>query len=80
MERILKGWNFVRLIRLALGIFITVQSVLTGDWILGFAGLFLTGMAIGNMGCCGIQGCYPTIRSQPGSAKEIIYEEVDAQK
>ena len=80
MERILKGWNFVRLIRLVLGMYITVQSAMTGEWILGIAGLFLTGMAVWNLGCCGVNGCYPVMKSNPGLVKDIIYEEVDAQK
>jgi len=78
MERILKGWNFVRLIRLILGIYIIVQSVLTGEWILGFAGLFVTGMGLWNLGCCGMYGCYPVIKSNPRLIKEVIYEELDA--
>jgi hypothetical protein len=78
MERIIKGWNFVRLIRLALGLFITVQSMMTREWILGFAGLFLTGTALFNIGCCGVYGCEPVIKSNSGAAKDVIYEEVDA--
>jgi hypothetical protein len=78
MERILKGWNFVRLIRLALGVFITVQSIIAREWLLGFAGLFLTGTALFNVGCCGIYGCQPVIKSNTSPAKDIIYEEVDA--
>jgi hypothetical protein len=80
MERILKGWNFVRLVRLVLGLYITVQSVLTAEWILGIAGSFLTGMALWNLGCCDMYSCYHDIKSNPELVKEIIYEEVDAQK
>jgi len=76
MERIKKGWNFVRLVRLALGLYITVESALTHEWMLACAGLFLTGTALFNVGCCGIYGCQPTIRSTTGPAKEIIYEEL----
>ena len=78
MERIIKGWNFVRLIRLVLGLYIMVQSVLTKEWILGFAGFFLAGTALFNVGCCGVYGCQPTFKSNSGPAKEIVYEEVDA--
>ena len=78
MERITKGWNFVRLIRLALGLFITVQSLTTRDWTLACAGLFLTGTALFNWGCCGLYGCQPMIKRQSGPAKEMMYEEVDA--
>ena len=78
MERITKGWNFVRLIRLALGLLITVQSLMTREWLAVFAGLFLTGTALFNLGCCGAYGCRPVIRPHSGPAKEIFYEEVDA--
>jgi hypothetical protein len=78
MERIIKGWNFVRLIRLVLGLWITVQSLLMGEWIMGCAGLFLTGTALFNLGCCGAYGCQPLVKSGSGPAKEIIYEEMDA--
>jgi len=78
MERITKGWNFVRWVRLALGLYITVESILTKEWTLACAGLFLTGTALFNIGCCGIYGCQPMLRSNHVPAKEIIYEEVDA--
>ena len=78
MERILKGWNFVRLIRLVLGIYIMIQSFMTREWILGFAGLFLTGTALFNVGCCGVYGCQPMVKANSVPAKEVIYEEVDA--
>jgi hypothetical protein len=77
MERILKGWNFMRALRLVLGLYIAVQSVTTGEWMLGIAGLFLSGTALMNIGCCGVNGCQPIVRSNPDPKKEIIYEEVD---
>jgi len=78
MERIIKGWNFVRLVRLALGLYIMIESIMTKEWILACAGLFLTGTAVFNVGCCGAYGCQPMIKSNAGPVKEIIYEEVDA--
>jgi hypothetical protein len=78
MERITKGWNFMRALRLFLGLYITVQSVITKDWVFITAGLFLTGTALMNIGCCGAYGCQPMIRSDRVPNKEVIYEEVDA--
>jgi len=78
MDRIAKGWNFVRGIRLALGLYILLQSVLTREWVLACAGLFLSVTAVFNVGCCGIYGCQPMIRAKIDPNKEITYEEVDA--
>jgi hypothetical protein len=80
MERILKGWNFIRLIRLVFGIWIGVQAILQQEWMLGFAGIFFAGTALFNVGCCGVNSCQPLVKANPGQTKEIIYEEVDAQK
>jgi hypothetical protein len=78
MENVLKGWNFMRALRLVFGLYITIQAVVTKDWIFALAGLFLTGTALMNVGCCGINGCQPLIRSNAKPDKEVIYEEVDA--
>jgi len=78
MERILKGWNFMRVIRLLMGLYILAESIRTQDWLFGFAGFFLTATAVWNIGCCGVSGCRPLIRSNAGTGyKEVIYEEVD---
>lgn len=78
MERILKGWNFIRLIRLIFGVWIVAQAIVEHEWILGLAGIFFAGTALFNVGCCGVNVCQPSIKTNSGVNKEIIYEEVDA--
>jgi hypothetical protein len=78
MESILKNWNIVRVIRLLLGLSVCWQSVVMHEWILGFAGIFVAGNALFNVGCCGINGCQIAAKPNPGLTKEISYEEVDS--
>lgn len=71
------NWNFIRLLRLLLGIIIIVQAIINKDWIFGLAGLFFAGMALFNQGCCGTGACYTPIKKEFTKNKEITYEEVD---
>lgn len=67
----------MRFFRLALGIFIIVQSAIVKDWTMGILGLLFTTMPVFNIGCCGTGGC--TVAPPKGSAetkKDISYEEV----
>ncbi|HZY38010.1 MAG TPA: hypothetical protein VFE53_15240 [Mucilaginibacter sp.] len=55
--RIFANWNFMRFLRLALGIWISVMAVQSRDWSVGLiSGLFIF-MALTNTGCCGAYGC-----------------------
>ena len=42
MDNYLKNWNFMRLLRLALGIIIMVQGALSKEWIFVAMGALLT--------------------------------------
>jgi len=75
-QAILSSWNFMRLIRLGMGIAIIIQGVAAKDIMFSVIGLLLTGMAVLNIGCCGAGGCYSSVEKNSGSTKEIIYEEV----
>ena len=70
-QAILNNWSFIRFFRLAAGIAIFVQAVISKDFVLGFAGLFFTGMAVFNTGCCGTGGCYTYEKKDTGTTKEI---------
>ena len=48
---ILTNWNFMRLVRLVLGMGIIVQSVLIKDWGMTLIGVLFTSMPIFNIGC-----------------------------
>lgn len=77
IKTITSNWNFMRIVRLLAGIGITVQAVLLRDALFGLAGLLFTGMALFNIGCCGVDGCNTPVKNgTQSSAKEISYEEV----
>jgi hypothetical protein len=78
MKNILSNWNFMRALRLLLGIIILVQGLQAKEWMYAFAGVLLSGMAIANIGCCGVGGCQvPTRKENPTvNNNEISYEEI----
>ncbi|MEP7237054.1 MAG: hypothetical protein ABI685_04290 [Ferruginibacter sp.] len=75
-QTILSNWNFIRLLRLGVGIAILVQAIIVRDILFAFLGLIFTAMPVFNIGCCGTQGCYVPAGKEQDKAKEISYEEV----
>lgn len=76
MRNYLMNWNFMRVLRLALGIFIMVQGIMAKEWLLvGLGGLFSL-MPLLNMGCCGVSGCNTPIPQNNKKIEDITYEEV----
>lgn len=75
-QAILSNWNFMRFLRLGLGIFIIVQSVIAKDWTMGILGIVFTSMPIFNIGCCGTSGCSTPTKKTSETPKDITYEEV----
>ena len=73
---IFRNWNFMRFLRLAIGIGIIVQSVATRQWVLGILGILFTIMPLFNVGCCGVGGCGLPAKKFKIPEKEITYEEV----
>lgn len=47
----------MRILRLAIGLFIVVQGIVTKEWTFAAIGGFLTLMPLFNVGCCGSAGC-----------------------
>ena len=75
-QGIFSNWNFMRAIRLVLGIFIIVQSIVVKDWAIGLLGILFTAMPLFNIGCCGTSGCTVPRERKPGNSKDISCEEV----
>ena len=76
MKGYLRSWNFMRILRLALGIFIIVQGVQAQQWLfVGLGGLFSL-MPLLNIGCCGVSGCNTPARKSNQKTEDITYEEV----
>ena len=76
MRAILQGWNFMRLLRLALGSAVLMQGIISKEPMTVVLGAMFGGMALANIGCCGTNGCAFT----PGStnkAKKMTNEELD---
>jgi hypothetical protein len=76
-ETILQNWNFMRLLRLGLGIYIAVQAVETLSIFSGVVAAFFIFQAITNTGCCGSNGCaVPTKKNSPDKTEEVEFEEI----
>ena len=75
-QAIFSNWNFMRFLRLGLGIAIIVQSAMAGNWTMGILGLLFTAMPIFNIGCCGTGECSTPIKKTSETTKDISYEEV----
>lgn len=75
-QAILSNWNFIRFLRLGLGFFIIVQSVIANNWPMGILGLLFTAMPVFNIGCCGTGACNTPTKKTAETTKEITYEEV----
>ena len=76
-ETLLSGWNFMRFLRLGLGIYIAVQAAETHSIFSGIVALFFIFQAITNTGCCGSNGCaVPIKKSNSDTIEEVEYEEI----
>ena len=78
MQTLLSNWNFFRILRVALGVFILVQGIVTRDLLSIIIGSVFAGLAIFNIGCCGAGGCNITTNKKPtnSSIENMEYEEV----
>lgn len=57
INTILTGWNFVRVLRLVIGLSALAAYFSEHDSLIGFMGIILAGQAVFNVGCCGINTC-----------------------
>jgi len=73
---IFNNWNFIRFLRLGMGIVILVQAVMAEDILFGLIGLLFTGMAVFNASCCGAGACAAPPAKRENGSQEISYEEV----
>lgn len=76
-ETILHNWNFMRLLRLGLGIYIAVQAIETLSILSGVVAVFFLFQAITNTACCGSNGCaVPIKKSNPDKTEAVEFEEI----
>lgn len=78
-ERILSGWNFMRMLWLIMGIGITIQAITESNFLMLLPGLYFVFTALANVGCFA-GSCATGFNSNTSSKKdaitEIEYEEV----
>jgi hypothetical protein len=75
-KTIFSNWNFMRVLRLGIGIAILIQAILAKDVVFGIAGLLFSAMAVLNIVCCGTGGCRVLTKRTSVTTKDITYEEV----
>lgn len=77
LQTLLSNWNFMRFIRLALGVYIGIQAFETQSIISGLLAAFLLFQAITNTGCCGANACtIPTKKNNTDTTEEVEFEEI----
>jgi hypothetical protein len=80
-QRILTGWSFIRVLYLAMGMLVVVQSIATRQWVGVLLGLYFASMGLLGLGCAGGY-CFPSNADQKPDKKnesrfkEIHYEEI----
>lgn len=76
MKNFLSNWNFMRVLRLALGIYIIVQGFVDNQWLFVALGGLFSLMPLLNIGCCCASGCNTPVRKSNKKLEDISYEEV----
>lgn len=70
-----RNWNFPRILRLVLGVFILVQGIESQEWLLAALGGFIALMPVFNIGTCGTT-CNTSVRSKNQDLDDTTYEEI----
>ncbi len=74
-QKIVSNWNVMRAIRLAIGIFIVVQSIQTKEWIFVALGGLFSLMPLLNIGCGG-GSCSIPVSKTSKKTEDISYDEI----
>lgn len=76
-QTILRDWNFIRFLRLVLGLGVVIQAVVSKNWGVGLLGLYFTILPLFNIGCCGAGGCYTPLNQSAKPDTKIAGEKVN---
>ncbi|MBB2950721.1 hypothetical protein [Sphingobacterium sp. JUb56] len=76
MKKYLRNWNFMRVLRLAVGILVVVQGIQTKEWLIVGLGSLFSLMPLINIGCYGASGCNIHVSKSNKKEENIIDEEV----
>ncbi len=80
-NRLTTGWNFIRIVFTALGLFMVVQSLMDKEYLSSFLGGYLAVMGLLGVGCasgsCYSNGsCSSRNKSEFNTDKEVVYQEI----
>lgn len=76
MKNYFKNWSFMRLLRLAMAVYIIIIGVQENNlWFIALGGMFSL-MPLFNMGCCGVASCNVAETKNNKKTDEITFEEV----
>ena len=71
------NWDFMRALRLGLGIYIAIQAVQTQSILSGVIAGFFLFQALTNTGCCGSKACaIPMKKKSSEPIQEIEFQEI----
>ncbi|MCF8429774.1 MAG: hypothetical protein K9G64_06545 [Bacteroidia bacterium] len=77
VQTLLTGWNFMRGLRLVLGVIFLMQAIEMRDMITGLIATFFLFQAVTNTGCCGSNGCaVPINKTNVNDIQDVAFEEV----
>ncbi len=57
-QRLLSNWHVMRILRVAIGVWMLVVGIQTRDWAVGLLSVFFLYQGVTDTGCCGAQSCY----------------------
>ncbi|MGE4513861.1 MAG: hypothetical protein AB7E26_08645 [Chryseobacterium sp.] len=76
IQNIVKNWSFARLLRLAMGVFLVVEAVKSGMWLLVVVGAVFVAMPLFNLGCYASGNCSIPNKNSVQTNDEVEYEEI----
>jgi len=76
MRSFLRSWDLMRILRMKLGVFIVMQGIQAGEWLLVIMGALFSLMPLLNIGCCSTAGCHTPLSQKQQKAEEITFEEI----
>lgn len=76
MKNYLRNWNFIRVLRLALGIYIIAQGVIENQWMFVALGALFSLMPLLNIGYCSASGCNTPVSNSNKKVEDISFEKI----
>lgn len=76
MKEYLKNWNFMRVLRLVMGVFIMIQAIMAQQWMIAALGGLFSLLPLINIGCCGVSTCGISAVKSNEKNEDVTYEEV----